>query len=332
MVLTAPDSTAMVRERVRRSAQCTVTGDFYKLWFQAMNTVCRVHFRTGNPGLAREVQGEVLDWGAWFEARYSRFIPDSLIGRINAAAGKDWVEVDPETDALFNLCQEMIFFTRGVFDPTALPLIRLWNWKADPPVVPNAEAVAAAQELVGWRRIQRRPGAIFLPKPGMSVDLGGIGKEYAVDRVLTQVLQRGVNGVLVDFGADVRVAGEPPERGAWHIGLEDPKKPGAVWVGVAVTNHAVATSGDYLRHFMHQGRRYGHILDPRSGYPVNNGILSVSVIAPHCTVAGILSTSVFVLGPKDGLDLISLCPGAEGCITTETTRFQTKGFHAYTTS
>jgi thiamine biosynthesis lipoprotein len=327
-----PDSTEIVYQRVKRSAQTTQTGDFYKLSFQAMNTICRVHFRTTNSDLAREVQNETLRWVAWFEARYSRFIPDSLIGRINDAAGKHWVEVDPETDALFNLCQEMIFFTRGVFDPTTLPLIRLWNWKANPPVIPDMAAVQAAQQLVGWRRIQRRPGAIFLPREGMCLDLGGIGKEYAVDRVLTLVLQRGIESVLVDFGADVRVHGEPPEKGAWHIGLEDPKKPGHVWIGVAVTNHAVATSGDYLRHFLHQGRRYGHILDPRSGDPVNNGILSVSVIAPHCTVAGILSTSTFVLGPKDGMDLISLCPGAEGCITTETTRFQTKGFHAYTTS
>jgi FAD:protein FMN transferase len=332
MVLTMPDSNAVVYERVKRSAQSTLTGDFYKLSFQAMNTICRVHLRTTNAKLARDLQTEVLQWVAWFEARYSRFIPDSLIGRINSAAGKHWVDVDPETDALFNLCQEMIFFTRGVFDPTALPLIRLWNWKANPPVVPDATAVQAAQELVGWRKIQRRPGAIFLPREGMSLDLGGIGKEYAVDRVLTLVLQHGIDSVLVDFGADVRVHGEPPEKGAWHIGLEDPKNPGHVWMGVAVTNHAVATSGDYLRHFLHQGRRYGHILDPRSGYPVNNGILSVSVIAPHCTVAGILSTSVCVLGPKEGMDLIRLCPGAEGCITTETTRLQTKGFYAYTTS
>jgi len=332
MVLTMPDSNAVVYERVKRSSQSTVTGDFYKLSFQAMNTICRVHFRTTNAGLARDIQNEVLQWVSWFEARYSRFIPDSLIGQINAAAGKHWVDVDPETDALFNLCQEMIFFTRGVFDPTALPLIRLWNWKANPPVVPDAAAVQAAQELVGWRKIQRRRGGIFLPKEGMCLDLGGIGKEYAVDRVLTLVLDRGIRSVLVDFGADVRVHGEPPEKGAWHIGLEDPKNPGHVWTGVAVTNHAVATSGDYLRHFLHGGRRYGHILDPRSGYPVYNGILSVSVIAPHCTVAGILSTSVFVLGPKEGTDLISLCPGAEGCITTETTRVQTKGFYAYTTS
>jgi thiamine biosynthesis lipoprotein len=332
MVLTAHDSTAAVYERVKSSAQTSVTGDFHKLSFQAMNTLCRVHFRTTSASLARQLQNEVLQWVSWFEARYSRFIPDSLIGRINAAAGKTWVDVDPETDALFNLCQEMIFFTRGVFDPTSLPLIRLWNWKANPPVLPDTAAIEAARQQVGWRRIQRKPGSIFLPREGMCLDLGGIGKEYAVDRVLTLVLQRGVQSVLVDFGADVRVHGEPPEQGAWHIGLEDPKNPGHVWTGVAVTNHAVATSGDYLRHFMHQGRRYGHIVDPRTGYPVNNGILSVSVIAPHCTVAGILSTSVFVLGPKEGTDLISLCPGAEGCITTETNRFQTKGFHAYTTS
>jgi thiamine biosynthesis lipoprotein len=225
----------------------------------------------------------------------------------------------------------MIFFTRGVFDPTSLPLIRLWNWKANPPVVPDDATISAARERVGWRKVQRRKGAIFLPE-GMCIDLGGIGKEYAVDRVLTLALQRGIENVLVDFGQDVRVHGQPPEKGAWHIGLEDPKNPGQCWTGVAVTDHAVATSGDYLRHYMHQGRRYGHIIDPRTGYPVQNGCLSVSVIAPHCTFAGILSTAVFVLGPTEGIQLMSLCPGVEGVITTENTRYQTRGFHAYATS
>ena len=332
MVLSATDSTRTVFERVKRSAQTSVTGAFHQLSFQAMNTLCRVNFSTPNPALAREFQAEVLQWVSGFEARYSRFIDDSLIGRINLAAGLHWVEVDPETDALFNLCQEMIFFTRGVFDPTSLPLIRLWNWKAKPPVIPADDAVQKARELVGWRKVQRRPGGIFLPQKGMCLDLGGIGKEYAVDRVLMLALDRGIGDVLVDFGADVRVHGQPPEKGAWHIGLEDPKNPGHVWVGVAVTNHAVATSGDYLRHFIHNGRRYGHILDPRTGYPVANGVLSASIIAPHCTFAGILSTSVCILGPKEGADLIALCPGVEGCINTDSGRFQTKGFYAYTTS
>jgi thiamine biosynthesis lipoprotein len=98
-----------------------------------------------------------------------------------------------------------------------------------------------------------------------------------------------------------------------------------------VNNHAVASSGDYTRHFTVDGRRYGHILDPRDGYPVNNGCLAVSVIAPHCTVAGILSTSAFILGAKEGLNLISLCPGVEGAITTDKGRVFTRNFYSYAT-
>lgn len=331
MAAPTSDSFPAVLARVHASAQATATAGFHRLTFQAMSTICRVDFSASDPLAAREFQGEVLRWIAEFEARYSRFIPDSLISRINATAGQQWVEVDAETDALFHLCHEMAFFTRGVFDPTALPLVRLWNWKADPPVIPDDNAIAAAKELVGWHRVQRRPGAIFLPRAGMCLDLGGIGKEYAVDRVLTMAVQRGFPNVLVDFGNDVRVLGEPPERGAWHIGLEDPRHPGHCWTGVAVNNHAVATSGDYIRHFLHRGRRFGHIIDPRTGYPVNNGTLSVSILAPHCTFAGVVSTAAFVFGAKDGFELMRLCPGVEGCITTETARYQTKEFHAYTT-
>ena len=213
MVLIESSSLEMVRERVWRSAQRTVESRFHKLTFQAMSTVCRVHFQSPDSRLANEFQDFVLDWVAGFEAKYSRFLPDSLISRINAAAGQHWVEIDPETEALFNLCQELLFFTRGVFDPTALPLMRLWNWKAKNPVVPSPEQVKEALELVGWRKVQRRPGGIFLPEPGMMIDLGGIGKEYAVDRVLTMGLERNIANILVDFGEDVRVHGESPQKG-----------------------------------------------------------------------------------------------------------------------
>jgi thiamine biosynthesis lipoprotein len=327
-----PSSLEMVNDRVQRSASRSAKSGYYQLTFQAMSTVCRVNIRTLNPTLAQDFQGQVLRWVAEFEARYSRFIPDSIIGCINAAAGKHWVEVDAETDRMLSLCQEVVFFTRGAFDPTALPLIRLWNWKAQPPVVPDAATIRAAQELVGWRKIQRRPGAIFLPVPGMCLDLGGIGKEYAVDQVVQMALARGIEHVLVDFGQDVRVHGQPPEQGAWHIGLEDPLHPGKCWAGVAVSDHAVATSGDYLRNFFYQGRRYGHIIDPRTGQPVDNGCLSVSVIAPSCTMAGVLSTTAFVLGPREGLELIQLNPGVEACITTHETRYTTRKFYAYVVS
>jgi len=153
MVLTALDSTQTVQARVTRSAHRTVDKGLHQLSFHAMSTICRVHFQTPNAALAQDFQTEVLRWVGWFEARYSRFIPDSLICRINDAAGREWVEVDAETDALFNLCHEMVFFTQGVFDLTSLPLIRLWNWKARPPVIPSDAAIRAAHELVGWRKV-----------------------------------------------------------------------------------------------------------------------------------------------------------------------------------
>jgi thiamine biosynthesis lipoprotein len=332
MVLTSPPSEAMVFERVNRSARFSSAAGLHQLSFQAMSTACQMRFRAAGERAAREFQEETLGWVAAFEARYSRFLPDSLISRINAAAGRDWVEVDAESDALFNLCQEMVFLTRGVFDPTALPLIRLWNWKADPPVIPEDAAIQAVRELVGWGKVRRRAGAVFLPQAGMCLDLGGIGKEYAVDRVAGLAWDRGIADVLVDFGQDVRALGAPPGKPAWHIGLDDPAKPGNCWTGLAATNQGVATSGDYLRRFIHQGRRYGHIIDPRDGYPVNNGMLSVSVIAPNCTIAGILSTAAFALGLKEGADLIARCSGAEGCLTDGSGRHQTKGFYAHRTS
>ena len=273
-----------------------------------------------------------LQWTAEFEAKYSRFIPESVIGRINQNAGEAWVEIDEETERLFSLCHDLWFFTQGAFDPTALPVIQLWNWKVEPEKLPDEARVRQVKELVGWRKVQRKKGAIFLPAPGMCLDLGGIGKEYAVDIVMAIAAEHGIENVLVDFGHDVRVHGCPPARPAWHIGLEDPRKPGSCWAGVLVKNQAVASSGDYLRHFQRNGRRYGHIVDPRTGYPVYNDCRSVTVIAPTCTVAGILSTTAFILGSKAGLSLIEGYFGAEGSINTETARLQTSRFFEHVAS
>jgi len=318
-----------VAARVAQSARMTVEQELHKLEFQAMSTHCRMNCHGVAASVAHDFQREVVEWTAQFEARYSRFIPDSLIGRINAAAGERWVETDPETDRLFGLCQELFFFTRGAFDPTALPLIKLWNWKQSSPVLPEDKNIQAARELVGWNKIQRRPGGIFLPRRGMALDLGGIGKEYAVDCVMNLAVQRGIPNVLVDFGQDVRVRGHAPGKKFWWVGLDDANHPGKCWAGVAVTDHAVTTSGDYLRHFVANGRRYGHILDPRTGYPALNDCRAVSVIGPSCTIAGLLATSVCVLGAKEGLQLIELHPGAAGAVTLDTTKLYSRKFHEY---
>ena len=323
--------TKSVFERIGASARYQVTGDWHELSFGALGSPCRVRFQA-SASAAKSLPDAIMHWVADFEARYSRFIPTSLVSRITNAAGREWVETDPETDQLLTLCQEAHFITRGVFDPTALPLIKLWNWKANPPVVPDDESIAAALRLVGWRKVKRAPGKVFLPEPGMALDLGGIGKEYAVDQVTQFVVQSGATSVLVDFGRDVRVAGPAPDiKPAWHIGLDDPRQPGRCWTGLALNDHAVATSGDYLRSFEHQGQRYGHILDIRTGRPVASGCRAVSVIAPTCTLAGMLSTTAFVLGPVEGLQLINATYRAEGCIVTDTGVLASRRFQEYAT-
>lgn len=323
------NSNMAVRERVRQSAVVSEERGLSTLTFHAMGTRCRVILVEPTRQAANEYLNQALNWVADFEARYSRFLNDSLINLINSAAGKMWVEVDEETDRLFNLCNDLFFLTNGAFDPTALPLIRLWNWKANPPVVPSDEVILAARELTGWKKVQRRRGAIFLPHAGMCLDLGGIGKEYAVDMVVALATQFGVEHVLVDFGQDIRVLGHPPGRPAWNVGLENPQNPGSCWGNVAVTNHAVASSGDYLRHFIYQGQRYGHIIDPRTGHPVRNGCQVVSVVASTCTIAGILSTTAFILGPQEGFHLINGYHGASGAILTEQGNFITPRFYEH---
>lgn len=320
-----------VLERIRASASETRVAGGRKIAFRAMGTSCQITFMDETGSDARGFIDAAIRWVGAFEEKYSRFLPDSLISRINQAAGQNWVEVDEETDRLFSMCQELYSFTRGAFDPSALPLILLWNWKASPPVVPEDAAVRTTMECVGWRKIQRRSGAIFLPRKGMGIDLGGIGKEYAVDRVVQLAHEYGVRNVLVDFGQDIRATGSPTGRPAWHVGLQDPQHHDKCWTGVAVQDMALATSGGYLRRFELNGRSYGHILDPRSGYPVDNDCQAVSVLAPTCTFAGALGTSAFILGEQEGLKMLENYFGAEGCVITTTSRHQTRRFNEYLT-
>ena len=325
-----PYRTAEIQSRILGSATIGTLGGGHELQFAALGTRCRVNF-VAPPGRVRTTADAVVNWVGAFEAKYSRFLPTSLVSQINAAAGTDWTPLDPEADRLFALCDQLHFLTRGILEPTALPLIRLWDWKTGR--VPTDAEIERARGLVGWRLVERAPGRIRLPRGGMAVDLGGMGKEYAVDQILALLAQHGVSSALVDFGADIRVAGPPPDgRPAWFIGLDDPVNPGTAWTGLAVRDVAVASSGDYIRKFEISGRRYGHILDPRTGRPVANGVRAVSVVAPSCTQAGMLSTAACVLGAVEGLRLLESAPGISGAIVTETGTVTTKRFYEYVPS
>jgi thiamine biosynthesis lipoprotein len=300
-----------------------------KLAFRALGTQCEVQYAAASDPQAANFERAAVEWVAAFEAKYSRFQPASLVSRINAAAGREWVQVDAEMEGLLQLCDTLHFMTQGVLDPTALPLLRLWDYKAEPPRVPADSEIAAALALVGWKKVQRAAGKVFLPTPGMALDFGGFGKEYAVDVVAQLALDHGITSALVDFGHDLRALAAPPGRPAWHIGLEDPAKPGAAAGSIAVVGKGVASSGDYLRGFTVGGKRYGHIIDPRTGRPVANGCTQATVVAGTCLQAGVLSTTAFVLGVPRGIEFIQACPGAEGLLLTDKTRAQTRGFFNY---
>ncbi|MBL9137868.1 MAG: FAD:protein FMN transferase [Verrucomicrobiales bacterium] len=300
-----------------------------ELTFHAMGTSCRVSLVEPDRRTANAYLDAVLNWVADFEAKYSRFLETSLIARINAAAGGEWVDIDEQTSGLLDLCGQLHFLSRGAFDATALPLLRLWDWKTRPAQVPAESVITEARGRVGWHKVERRPGQVRLPMPGMCLDLGGIGKEYAVDAAIELAATHGVRQVMVDFGQDIRTAGHPPGRPAWHIGLENPRNPGQCWASVAAMDMAVATSGDYLRHTVIDGRRYGHIVDPRTGYPVDNGCLCVTVMAPTCALAGAMTTAAFILGPEIGLPLIQCQYGVSGALITQRETLFTPQFHAY---
>ncbi|WP_414661313.1 FAD:protein FMN transferase [Horticoccus sp. 23ND18S-11] len=304
-----------------------------KLSFPALGTTCEVQYAApSGDAQAAGFERAVTSWVNAFETKYSRFRPESLVSRINAAAGREWVEVDAEMDGMLKLCDTLHFMTQGILDPTTMPLIRLWNYKAETPRIPAEAEIAAARALVGWKKVQRAPGKIFLPEPGMALDFGGFGKEYAVDLAARIALDHGIPHALVDFGHDLRAVGAPPGRPAWHIGLEDPLKPGTSAGSMAIVGKGVASSGDYIRRFVVDGKRYGHIIDPRTGWPVTNGCLQATVVAATCLQAGVLSTTAFVLGVPKGIEFIQAAPGAEGLLVAEKSRAQTRGFFNYVVS
>ncbi|MFT3869889.1 MAG: FAD:protein FMN transferase [Nibricoccus sp.] len=324
--------TAQISANSRASGRTSsaVSEELRVLGWNALGTRCEVQYVCGDEHAAHIFESEAVSWVAAFEAKYSRFRSDSLVSRINAAAGLDWLPVDAEMEMFLDLSGSLYQLTQGVLDVTALPLMRLWDYRVAIPRIPSENEILAAKRLVGFQKIQRRPGLVRLPEVGMALDFGGWGKEYAVDIVAQIARKHGIERALIDFGHDIFALGAVPGKPAWHIGLEDPARPGAAcWSSVAARDIGVASSGDYIRGFTLNGKRYGHIVDPRTGWPVANGCRQVNVIAKACVQAGALSTAVFILGPEAGLKIVQDLMTAEACVVTDQERYQTRGFYRY---
>ena len=235
------------------------------------------------------------------ETKYSRYRDDSVTTAINRAAGGPPIGLDTETASLLDFAAELHAQSDGVFDLTSGVLRRAWDFKTGR--IPSQPALDQLLPRVGWSKIEWKSPTLRMPA-GMEIDFGGIGKEYAADRAAAIVVDLGAQYGLVNLGGDVRVIGPHADGQAWRIAVQDPRgEPGATIAYMNVSQGAMATSGDYERYFVHNGRRYCHLLDPRTGWPVEHW-RSVSVVAPLCIAAGACATVAMLNASKAALSFL----------------------------
>ena len=303
-----------------------LTDGLFKLSFKALGTHCLVQFRSPDIETARNYRRAALAWLRKFEATFSRFIPTSTLSRINDSAGSARVAIAQEVEEMLDLGAHVFSLSMGINDPTSLPLTRLWDQAARRQELPSRAALGRCLDLVGWDKVERGPGWVRLPRPGMALDFGGFGKEFAVDRLLAAALQHGIEHVLVDLGRDVATHGRPPGQPAWVVGIEDAGTPDRSITRVAVTGHAVASSGNYRRFRLIDGRPYGHLIDPRTGEPATTSVGGVTCIAQRCLTAGLFCQAAFILGAEEGFRLIDSRRDVAGLIQTSHRTYRTRHF------
>jgi thiamine biosynthesis lipoprotein len=255
---------------------------------------------------------------------FSTYREDSEINRFSrfARAGEEF-PVSRDFAAVMRTAARVYQVSGGAWDGTVRPLVDLWGFGPRPPRAdpPDPKKVEALLGDVGFDRIEIRPGALVKRVASVTLDLSSIAKGYGVDQVAAVVRGAGFSDFLVEIGGEVRAAGNRRNGGPWRVGINRPSadaSPNELYRVVAVTDAALATSGDYRQFFVRDGVKYSHVLDPRTGHPLTNGVVSVSVLAPDCTLADGLATAVMVMGADPGLAAVERLPGVAAFVVTET--------------
>lgn len=276
-----------------------------------LGTVCTVSIQDGGSEAAlRAVFTRLRE----IDDRMSANREDTEIAAVNEAAGRSPVRVSEDTFHVVRKALEHARISDGAFDPTVGPIVRLWSIGMEGERVPEDHEIRAALPLVDWRSVILDEGAttIFLPRRGMRLDLGAIAKGYAADEAARILTERRVRAAVLDLGGNILVLGRKPDGTPWRVGVQNPFDKRGSFIGiVSMDAGTVVTSGIYERYFERDGRQYHHILDTKTGKPVESDLVSVTVIAESSIDADALSTALFVLGRERGMALIRTLPGIE---------------------
>jgi thiamine biosynthesis lipoprotein len=256
-------------------------------------------------------------------AAMSTYRPDSEISRFNdlETTGEPF-PVSAGFYRVMEIARDLHRETGGAWDGTIDPLVNLWGFgrSGQSPRVPADERIRELMDRVGFGRIALSPpDALVKDHPEVTLDLASIAKGYGVDAVAGAIAAMGHTDYLVEVGGEVYAAGRRPDGSPWRVGINVPEAGAAfneVYKVVTLTDRAFATSGDYRNFFEAEGRRYSHVLDPRTGYPVANGVVSASVVADNCTLADGLATALMVMGPEAGVALVERLAGVECFVVT----------------
>lgn len=261
--------------------------------FTAMAGPCEILIDSSDSVLLEQCGNIAQQEALRIEQAFSRYRTDNLIHQINTSNGEP-VQVSTELANLLDYAETLYELSEGRFDITSGVLRKLWRFDGKSGRPADAD-VQAMREKIGWQRVRwQRP--LLQLQPGMEIDLGGIGKEYAVDRVFDLLAAHCTVAMLINFGGDLRARGPRANGDAWHVGVEQPDRDQQALTELPLQTGALTTSGDARRSFVENGIRYGHILDPKTGYPVRHAPRSVTVLANTCIEAGALSTLAMLHG------------------------------------
>lgn len=281
-----------------------------------MYTTCTITVLSRSPVKAKEAIDAGFAEIKRLEALLNYYSTDSEITAINKNAGKSPVKVSKETLDIIAKAIAIAGATGGAFNPTIGPVVKLWEFSRQEPghPLPSAQIISETLKLVDYSRINinEADSEIFLMDEGMEIDLGGIAKGYAADKAVGTIRASGVKSALVSIAGDIKGTGLKIDNKPWRVGVQDPRsksgespeKEYEIITAITLNDKAVSTSGDYQRYFFKDGKRYHHIIDPRTGYPTESSLISVSVIASEGFMADGLSTGIFILGPERGIDLL----------------------------